>query len=97
MTTITPSAPPLDHFTAIGDLIRTHATKQATRLALVDGPTQLDNAALDALMDRIAASLQRDGVQPGEVIALCAATSARHAAVFLGADRKSTRLNSSHQ
>ena len=87
MTAITPSAPPLDRFTAIGELIRSHAAQQPARLALVDGPTQLDYAALDALMDRIAASLQRDGVQPGDVIALCAATSARYAAVFLGALR----------
>ncbi len=87
MTAITPFAPPLDRFTAIGELIRSHAVQQPARLALVDGRTQLDYAALDTLMDRIAASLQRDGVQPGDVIALCAATSTRHAAVFLGALR----------
>ena len=84
---MTPAAPPLDRFATIGDLIRSHAAQLPAQLALVDAHTQLDYAALDALMDRIAASLQRDGVQPGDVIALCAATSTRHAAVFLGALR----------
>ena len=83
-----PAAVPLDpNFTAIGDLIRKHAAQRPAQPALVEGHTQLDYATLDALMDRIAASLQRDGVQPGEAIALCAATSTLHAAVFLGALR----------
>jgi acyl-CoA synthetase (AMP-forming)/AMP-acid ligase II len=38
-------------------------------------------------MDRVAASLQRDGVGEGEAIAICAGSSARYAAIFLGALR----------
>ncbi len=38
-------------------------------------------------MDRVAASLQRDGVAPGEAIAICALNSTRYAALFLGALR----------
>jgi acyl-CoA synthetase (AMP-forming)/AMP-acid ligase II len=47
----------------------------------------LDYRALDGLMDRIAAALQRDGVRPRETIAICAGTSIDYAAVFLGALR----------
>jgi acyl-CoA synthetase (AMP-forming)/AMP-acid ligase II len=38
-------------------------------------------------MDRVACALQRDGVRPGEAIAICAASSVDYAAVFLGALR----------
>jgi long-chain acyl-CoA synthetase len=38
-------------------------------------------------MDRIAASLQRDGLKAGDAIAICAAASVPYAAVFLGALR----------
>ncbi len=38
-------------------------------------------------MDRVAASLQRDGVAPGEAIAICGRNSTRYAALFLGALR----------
>ena len=36
-------------------------------------------------MDRIAFALQRDGVENGDVVAICARTSVRYAAAFLGA------------
>ncbi|RZL63280.1 MAG: 4-coumarate--CoA ligase [Variovorax sp.] len=74
-------------FGAIADLIRHHAQEAPSRRALADAETALDYGALDALMDRIAAALQRDGVQPGDAIAICAASSVGYAAVFLGALR----------
>ncbi len=84
-----PALPPASDpaFRSISDLIRGHAWSHPAQPALVQGETQLDYAALDALMDRIAASLQRDGLKPGDVIALCADSSPRLAAVFLGALR----------
>ncbi len=42
---------------------------------------------LDAVMTRIGAALQRDGVQPGGTIAICATSSIEYAAVYLGAVR----------
>ena len=39
---------------------------------------------LAALMDRIAAALQRDGVGRGDVVAICARTSINYAAAFCG-------------
>ena len=74
-------------FRTLPDLIREHAGRRPFAYALCDDSESLDYAALDALMDRIAASLQRDGLRPGDVIALCASPSARYAAVMLGALR----------
>jgi long-chain acyl-CoA synthetase len=74
-------------FGVISDLIRQHAQAEPGRRALAQGGQALTYAALDGLMDRIASSLQRDGIQPGDVIAICAATSVNYAAVFLGALR----------
>lgn len=71
----------------VTDLIRAHATERPQRIALIEGERQLDFAALDALMDRIAAALQRDGIGPGGAIAIVAGTSIEYAAVFLGALR----------
>ncbi|CAN5912922.1 hypothetical protein BH11PSE13_BH11PSE13_09710 [soil metagenome] len=74
-------------FGAIGDLIAIHARQNPDRPALRDADTTLTYVALDALMDRIAASLQRDGLGAGHAIAICAASSVPYAAVFLGALR----------
>jgi len=74
-------------FRAIAATIGDHAGQRPAQVALSDGTTSLDYAGLDALMDRVAASLQRDGIASGEAIAICAASSARYAAIFLGALR----------
>ena len=78
---------PAQSFGTVSDLIRAHALQRLAHPALVLDGRSLDYAGLDALMDRVAASLQRDGVNPGEVIAVCAATSIEYAAVFLGGVR----------
>ncbi len=74
-------------FRSIAELIGEHARAAPRQPALVDASGALDYGALDALMDRVAASLQRDGVAPGEAIAVCALNSTRYAAIFLGALR----------
>ncbi len=74
-------------FGTIAALIRRHAQDAPQRRALVQDGETLDYAALDALMDRVGAALQRDGVQPGEAVALCAATSLAYAVTYLGALR----------
>ncbi len=74
-------------FGAIADLIRLHAQKRPHSNALQDSKSSLTYGQLDALMDRIAASLQRDGLKAGDAIAMCAAASVPYAAVFLGALR----------
>ncbi|MFT3954899.1 MAG: class I adenylate-forming enzyme family protein [Piscinibacter sp.] len=74
-------------FATIAECIRRHAQDRPTALALADDGASLSYTALDALMDRVAAALQRDGLKPGDAIALCAAPSATQAAIFLGALR----------
>ncbi len=74
-------------FGAIADLVRLHAKHTPDHAALADARHALDYRALDAQMDRIAASLQRDGLQAGDAIAICASSSVNYAAVFLGALR----------
>ena len=82
-STFDPDAP----FTPIADLVRVHAAARPHAPALVQDDDVLDWAALDALMDRVAAALQRDGARPGDALAICAAASLRYAALFLGALR----------
>ena len=51
---------------------------------MCDDESTLSWAQLDQLVDSVAASLQRDGLRPGDVVALCAAPCVRYAAVFVG-------------
>ncbi|MEN2785528.1 class I adenylate-forming enzyme family protein [Sphingomonas qilianensis] len=74
-------------FATLPDLIRAHATTQPDKVALAEAGGELDYAALDALIDRVAAALQRDGVAQGAAVAIVAAASIDYAAVFLGALR----------
>jgi long-chain acyl-CoA synthetase len=81
-------ATPFDaEFGLLPELIRKHAQRDPDHIALIDARQQLSYGELDALMDRVAAALQRDGVQARESIAICATASASYAAVFLGALR----------
>ncbi len=86
MQTDTPPAA-TEPFRPIADMVREHARLRPTQPALRDDTGVLDYAALDVLMDRIAAALQRDGLRAGDTIAICAASSVRYAALFLGALR----------
>jgi acyl-CoA synthetase (AMP-forming)/AMP-acid ligase II len=49
-----------------------------------DDEVALTWGQLDLLVDAVAASCQRDGLRPGDVVALCAAPCVRYAGVFLG-------------
>ena len=74
-------------FVSIAECVRGHAVDAPARLALVDGRRRIDYGTLDRLMDRCAAALQRDGLVPGDSIAVCGAASIEYAVVFLGALR----------
>ena len=74
-------------FGLITDLIHAYAQERPEHPALIHDGHVLSYGALDQLMDRVAASLQRDGVQPGEVISICAASCVEYGAIFLGALR----------
>jgi long-chain acyl-CoA synthetase len=74
-------------FLTLSDLIRDHAKERGYHPAVVQDERSLDYAALDRLIDRIAASLQRDGLKAKDAIAICASTSVEYLAVFLAALR----------
>ena len=74
-------------FGTIAELIHQNALRAPQQRALVQGARSIDYATLDALMDRAACALQRDGFLPGDVIAICADMSIEYAAIFLGALR----------
>ena len=83
----TPVAPPTPPFRTVPDLIREHARQAPARIALRCGDAAMSYAELDALMDRVAAALQRDGVRQREAVAVCAASSLPYLASFMGALR----------
>ncbi len=83
----TAPAPPDLPFRTIAGLIGEHAAARPGHTALQQGETRLSYGELDRLLDRVAAALQRDGIVPGEAIAICATPSPRYAAVYLGALR----------
>ena len=84
---MSPSPPAAQPFADLPALVAQHARTRPQALALVLGERRLSYAAFDALIDRVAASLQRDGLAAQQTIAVCAGTSVAYLAVFLGALR----------
>jgi acyl-CoA synthetase (AMP-forming)/AMP-acid ligase II len=74
-------------FSTIPAVVHQHALLAPARRAMVQGDQVLSYAELDALMDRVAVALQREGLHAGDAIAICAGTSLNYAVVFLGALR----------
>jgi long-chain acyl-CoA synthetase len=74
-------------FGLISDLVRQTAHEAPQRVALTDGERSLSYREFDETVDRVAASLQRDGVKPRETIAICATSSLEYIVTFLGALR----------
>jgi long-chain acyl-CoA synthetase len=74
-------------FGTTAGMIRAFAAQQPSHPALIHHDRQVSFAELDAMMDRVAVALQRDGLQVGDVIAVCAATSIEYSVVYLGALR----------
>ena len=74
-------------FEQLSNLLREHAATQPAHPAIRLDDQVLDYAALNTQVDRVAAALQRDGLVPGEAIAICAGTSIAYGVLFLGALR----------
>ena len=68
-------------------LIRVQAQEQPAAAALREARRSMSYGELDAMIDRVAAALQRDGLQPQQHIAICAMASIEYLVVFLGALR----------
>jgi non-ribosomal peptide synthetase component E (peptide arylation enzyme) len=62
-------------FATMPDMIRAHAKERPGHRAILDGDRTVTFAELDALIDRAAAALQRDGVGNGGAAAMCALSS----------------------
>jgi acyl-CoA synthetase (AMP-forming)/AMP-acid ligase II len=74
-------------FGLIADLVRAYAHERPRHPALLDARQSIDFGSLDQSMDRVATALQRDKVQSGDAIAICAASCVEYGVVFLGALR----------
>ena len=74
-------------FTTLPELLALHAIHRADHPAVIQDQRQLTYAQLDAEVNRAVAALQRDGLRPGESIAICAANSIPYVIMFLAALR----------
>jgi len=74
-------------FATLTDLLKAHARERGDHIALIQGDRRIDYHSLDTLVDRAAASLQRDGVRLGDRVAVVAATSIEYITIFLGSLR----------
>jgi acyl-CoA synthetase (AMP-forming)/AMP-acid ligase II len=74
-------------FNPLPAILAAHAAERPEAIAVIDDNRPCNYREFNALVDRIAASLQRDGVLPGQCIAICARTSREYLATFLGALR----------
>lgn len=72
---------------SLPDAIARHAAEAGDRAALIQGEETLTYAALDGLMNRVAAALRRDGLGTGDRVALLGEPGPAYAAAFLGAVR----------
>jgi acyl-CoA synthetase (AMP-forming)/AMP-acid ligase II len=74
-------------FATLSDLVRGHAVQRPEHIALIDADRVRTYAALDTLVDRAAAAMQRDGLIKGECVGIVAATSIEYLVVMLAALR----------
>ena len=83
-----PTQPPeLPAFGLIADLVSEHARKAPDRIAVIADDHRIDYGSLSRRMDQVASTLQREGLQVGDCIAICARSSVAYVEVFLGALR----------
>lgn len=86
-----PVEPPLAALAApFGDqanILRQWAAVKGNAPAITDDHATISWAKLDAALERIAAALQRDGLVPGQAVAIIGTTSIAYALVYLAAIR----------
>jgi acyl-CoA synthetase (AMP-forming)/AMP-acid ligase II len=74
-------------FGRLDQLVAAHAAEHPDAPAAALGDRVLTYAELDLLTDRLAAALQRDGLDKGAAMAICAGASLDYIALFLAASR----------
>ena len=72
-------------FGSFADLIAAHAVNQPDRVALREGNEQLTWAETAALVNRIAAQLQADGLRQGQAVSILGTTTVQYALAYLAA------------
>lgn len=77
----------MPEFDALDALVRSTAERLPHKTAVIDADRTIDYADFNALIDRIAATLQASGLKPQDTISICALSSIEYAATFLGALR----------
>ena len=80
-------------FGTFAELVKLQTVSRPNSDAIVCEGEAITYGALDALADRVAAALQRDGVEPLGVTAICAAASIKYAAVFIGTLRAGAAIS----
>ncbi len=74
-------------------LFELHAEAFPDALAIVCEDKEITYRALDALANRVTATLQRDGVRPRDVVGVCALSSIEYVAVFIGTLRAGAAIS----
>ena len=74
-------------FIPLSAILHAHAARRGEAIALADETARLSWADLDTMLDRVAAALQREGVQANEPVAIAASNSVNTALAVLGALR----------
>lgn len=74
-------------FGSLPDLIALQSRLRPQHPALILDDEQLDYAALHQGMERVAGSLHRQGLRPGDVMAVCASACTAYVLAYLGALR----------
>jgi acyl-CoA synthetase (AMP-forming)/AMP-acid ligase II len=72
---------------SLADMVRWQAAQRPDRPAIVLDDTQMAYAEFDRRIDAVAASLQRDGLKQGDIVALCANTSINYLVAVFGCIR----------
>jgi long-chain acyl-CoA synthetase len=78
-----PTARLAQPFGTLSELVALHAARDPRHPAIVQDERRLDYATLDAIADRIATRLQREGLGRGDTLAICAPTSLEYLAMFV--------------
>jgi acyl-CoA synthetase (AMP-forming)/AMP-acid ligase II len=70
-------------FGTLDDLFKMRAAERPSRTAVICEDRQISFAELNALVDRAAAALQREGVLPRDMVSICASSSIEYVALFV--------------
>jgi len=70
-------------FGTLDEVFQMRVTEHPTRTAAICEDRQISYAEMDDLVNRAATSLQRDGVEPRDVVSICASSSIEYVALFL--------------